>query len=198
MIGRALRAYPTLLRVGLSEVVAYRAEFLVWILTTNMPLVMLAIWHAVAAEGAVGRFDQREFKAYYLAVLAVRLLTSHYMDDVVALCPRVIVIDRGHLIYDGDLKELVRRVRPDKRISIRLSAPIERAQFEKLATVVSHDAAQVVLSVPAARVNVVVRDALAALPVVDLTIEEPPLEEVMRELFLARGKEARDGARAHA
>jgi ABC-2 type transport system permease protein len=76
---RTTRAFPTLLRVGLSEVVAYRAEFLVWILTTNMPLVMLAIWHAVAAEGAVGRFDQREFKAYYLAVLAVRLLTSTWV-----------------------------------------------------------------------------------------------------------------------
>jgi ABC-2 type transport system permease protein len=79
VIRRALRAYPTLLRVGLSEVVAYRAEFLVWILTTNMPLVMLAIWHAVAAEGAVGRFDQKEFTAYYLAVLAVRLLTSTWV-----------------------------------------------------------------------------------------------------------------------
>ena len=79
MIGRALRAYPTLLRVGLSEVVAYRAEFLVWILTTNMPLVMLAIWHAVAADGPVGRFDQKQFTAYYLAVLAVRLLTSTWV-----------------------------------------------------------------------------------------------------------------------
>jgi ABC-2 type transport system ATP-binding protein len=117
------------------------------------------------------------------------LLTSHYMDDVVALCPRVIVIDRGHLIYDGDLKELVRRVRPDKRISIRLSVPIERAQFEKLATVVSYDAAHVVLSVPAARVNVVVRDALATMQVVDLTIEDPPVEEVMRELFLEQQRE---------
>ena len=79
MIARALRAYPTLLRVGLSEVVAYRAEFLVWILTTNMPLVMLAIWHAVAADGPVGRFDQKQFTAYYLAVLAVRLLTSTWV-----------------------------------------------------------------------------------------------------------------------
>jgi ABC-2 type transport system permease protein len=79
VIRRALRAYPTLLRVGLSEVVAYRAEFLVWILTTNMPLVMLAIWHAVAADGPVGRFDQKEFTAYYLAVQAVRLLTSTWV-----------------------------------------------------------------------------------------------------------------------
>jgi len=75
---RALRAFPTLLRVGISEVVAYRAEFVVWILTTNMPLVMLAIWHAVAADGPVGRFDQRAFTAYYLGVLAVRLLTSNW------------------------------------------------------------------------------------------------------------------------
>jgi ABC-2 type transport system permease protein len=79
VIRRALRAYPTLLRVGLSEVVAYRAEFLVWILTTNMPLVMLAIWHAVAADGAVGRFDQERFTAYYLGVLSVRLLTSTWV-----------------------------------------------------------------------------------------------------------------------
>lgn len=77
-LGRAARAFPTLLRVGISEVVAYRAEFVVWILTTNMPLVMLAIWHAVAADGPVGRFDQKAFTAYYLGVLAVRLLTSNW------------------------------------------------------------------------------------------------------------------------
>ena len=67
------------MRIGLAEVVAYRAEFLVWILTTNMPLVMLALWHAVAADGAVGRFGQREFTTYYLGVLAVRLLTSNWV-----------------------------------------------------------------------------------------------------------------------
>jgi ABC-2 type transport system ATP-binding protein len=132
----------------------------------------------------------REFiRDYNQRFGAAVLLTSHYMDDVVALCPRVIVIDRGHLIYDGDLKELVRRVRPEKRLTVRLSAAVDRAALEKMATVVSADAAQAVLSVPAARVNVVVRDALAALPVVDLTIEDPPLEEVMRELFTAQRRE---------
>ncbi len=79
MIGRALRAYPTLLRVGVAEVVAYRAEFLVWILTTNMPLVNLAIWTAVARDGPVGRFGEKEFVAYYLATLVVRMLTSSWV-----------------------------------------------------------------------------------------------------------------------
>jgi ABC-2 type transport system permease protein len=77
-LSRAVRAFPALLRVGLAEVVAYRAEFLVWILTTNMPLVMLALWHAVAADGPVGRFGQQEFTTYFLGVLAVRLLTSNW------------------------------------------------------------------------------------------------------------------------
>jgi len=76
---RALHAYPTLLRVGLSEVVAYRAEFIVWILTTNMPFVMLAIWHAVAAEGVVGRFGRADFVAYYLGGWIIRLLTSTWL-----------------------------------------------------------------------------------------------------------------------
>jgi ABC-2 type transport system ATP-binding protein len=117
------------------------------------------------------------------------LLTSHYMDDVVALCPRVVVIDRGHLIYDGDLRELVRRVRPDKHVTIRLSKPVDRADLTRLGKVVSADAAQAVIAVPAAQASAVVRDALAALPIVDLTIEEPPLEEVMRELFQTHGRE---------
>jgi ABC-2 type transport system ATP-binding protein len=130
---------------------------------------------------------------------AAVLLTSHYMDDVVALCPRVVVIDRGRLIYDGDLKELVRRVRPDKRVTIRLSQAAPRETLERLATVVSADGAQVVLSVPAAKLSGTVRDVLAALPVADLTVEDPPLEEVMRELFRKpAAEEARPGARAGA
>lgn len=73
---RALRAYPTLLRVGFADAVAYRVEFLIWILTTNMPLVMLALWTAVARDAPVGRFGQHEFTAYYLTGLLVRLMTG--------------------------------------------------------------------------------------------------------------------------
>jgi ABC-2 type transport system ATP-binding protein len=118
------------------------------------------------------------------------LLTSHYMDDVVALCPRVVVIDHGRLIYDGSLRELARQVRPDKHVTIRLSQPVDRADLARLGTVVSADAAQAVLSIPGEQASAVVRDALATLPIVDLTIEEAPLEEVMRELFVARGRRA--------
>jgi len=76
---RTLRALPTLLGVGLSEAVAYRAEFLVWLLSTNMPLVMLALWSAVARGGPVGRFGQPDFAAYFLVALVVRLLTGAWV-----------------------------------------------------------------------------------------------------------------------
>ena len=72
-VRRTLRAIPTLLRVGFAEAVAYRAEMLVWLLSTTMPLVMLALMSAVAREAPVGRFGQAEFAAYYLAALVVRL-----------------------------------------------------------------------------------------------------------------------------
>lgn len=129
----------------------------------------------------------REFIRHYNEQYrAAVLLTSHYMDDVTALCPRVIVIDHGKLLYDGDLKALVRRIRPDKRLTLRLSATIQRALLDQLAPVVSYEGGQAILSVPPERLNSTVQQALATLPVVDLAVEDPPLEEVMREMFTAK------------
>lgn len=78
-MNRALKAYPQLLRTGFAEAVAYRAEFLIWMFSTNMPLVMLALWAAVARSGAVGGYTQRGFAAYYVTTLLVRLLTGSWV-----------------------------------------------------------------------------------------------------------------------
>ena len=121
---------------------------------------------------------------------ATLMLTSHYMDDVAALCPRVIVIDQGKLSYDGSLDELVRRIRPEKRIVLRLSKPVAADDLASLGKVVRHDPAEAVLQIAQSEVNGVVARALAQLPVVDLTVENPPLEEVMSELFARHHKEA--------
>ena len=76
---RTLRALPTLFRVGLAGAIAYRGEFLIWILSTNMPLVMLALWIQVAHEAPVGRYGEKDFVAYFLATLIVRLLTGSWV-----------------------------------------------------------------------------------------------------------------------
>ena len=76
---RTLRAFPTLWRVGIAETVAYRAEFLVWMLTTTIPLIMLGLWTSVAAEGPFQNYSSADFVAYFLAVLIVRQLTSNWV-----------------------------------------------------------------------------------------------------------------------
>ena len=111
------------------------------------------------------------------------LLTSHDMDDVVALCPRVIVIDRGRIIHDGDLRALATSIRPDKRVVVRLARDVPEAELSRFGVTVSSEAGRAVLQVKAAEVSGAVGRILAALPVLDLTVEDPPLEEVMRELF---------------
>jgi ABC-2 type transport system permease protein len=67
------------MRVGFAEAIAYRAEMLVWVLSTTMPLIMLGLWSAVAADAPVGRFDQKDFLAYFLATFIVRQLTGAWV-----------------------------------------------------------------------------------------------------------------------
>jgi ABC-2 type transport system permease protein len=74
-----IRAMPALLRIGLAETVAYRAEFIIWMLTTTLPLVMLGLWTSVAAEGEFRGFQSRDFVAYYLAALIVRNVTGTWV-----------------------------------------------------------------------------------------------------------------------
>ena len=78
-LSRAIKAYPALLRTGFVSAVAYRAEFLIWMFSTNMPLVMLALWSAVARSGPVGAYSQQGFTAYYITSLLVRLVTGSWV-----------------------------------------------------------------------------------------------------------------------
>ena len=128
-------------------------------------------------------------RAYNERFGATVLLTSHYMEDVAALCPRVMVIDKGRLIYDGGLSELIRRVRPDKRMLLRLSRPVERRDLEALGSVIEHRDAEAIVQVSQDALQPAVARALSSLPLTDLTVEDPPLEEVMRDLF-AQGRAA--------
>ena len=133
----------------------------------------------------------REFiKGYNERFDATILLTSHYMDDVAALCPRVVVIDKGHISYDGTLEALVQRVRPEKRLVLRLNDAVDVVDLAGLGKVIAHEGTKVELQVAQADVARVVARALQTLPVADLTLENAPLEEVMSELFARTRSEA--------
>ncbi|MBV9949462.1 MAG: ABC-2 family transporter protein [Myxococcales bacterium] len=76
---KAVRAFPALLRVGVAEAIAYRAEMLVWVLATTMPLVMLALWTSVARTAPVGRYGEAEFVTYFLCTFIVRQVTGSWI-----------------------------------------------------------------------------------------------------------------------
>lgn len=67
------------MRIGFAAAVAYRTEMFVWMLTMTMPFVSLALWSAVSAAAPVGRFDQKNFVAYFLATIVVRQLSGSWV-----------------------------------------------------------------------------------------------------------------------
>jgi ABC-2 type transport system ATP-binding protein len=126
----------------------------------------------------------RQFiRAYNERFKATVILTSHYMDDVLALTPRVIVIDHGKLRYDGELTALSRQLRPEKRVALRFSREVSVDRLRGLGTLVEATPSTAVYQVPQGALRDQVSRLLADLPVQDLTVEDPPLEEVMRDLF---------------
>jgi ABC-2 type transport system ATP-binding protein len=112
---------------------------------------------------------------------ATVLLTSHYMADVEALCRRVIVIHHGKLLYDGDLSALLRSFTADKTIIVQLGDCDQ--DLQAYGEVVSCDEGTVTLRVPKSETAHVTSRLLADLPVIDLTVEDPPIEEVIERVF---------------
>ena len=133
----------------------------------------------------------RHFIADYNARTgATTLLTSHYMADVEALCKRVIVIHHGALLYDGDLSGLIARFAPRKTIVIDLEASAPSPTAGALAElaggedrVVETGGGRISLRVPRTETAAVTTRLLASLPVVDLVVEEPPIDEVIDLVF---------------
>ena len=116
---------------------------------------------------------------------ATVLLTSHYMADVEALCKRVIVIHHGKLLYDGGLAGLVEQFSSYKTIVVDfLDKSTERELgLQRFGQVVASNDGQLTLRVPKTETASVTGRLLAELPVADLTIEDPPIEEVIEHVF---------------
>ncbi len=112
---------------------------------------------------------------------ATVLLTSHDMSDVEALCKRVIIIHHGRLLFDGELSGLVRRFTEHKTVVVQLADC--RADLRPYGEVVSCVDGFATLRVPKTETARVTERLLADLPVIDLTVADPPLEEVIERVF---------------
>jgi ABC-2 type transport system ATP-binding protein len=112
---------------------------------------------------------------------ATVLLTSHYMADVEALCKRVIVIHHGKILFDGALTSLANEFAAYKTIGILLENG--NAELDGYGEVISRDGDRAVLRVPKAETSRVAARLLSEHEVLDLTIEEPPIEDVIELVF---------------
>lgn len=121
-----------------------------------------------------------EYNQKYKATI---LLTSHNMDDLIDLARRVIVIDEGQLLFDGALEELVERFAKEKIIKATLASEDGIAELEKIGRVKRLAFPEVILSVPRSATAVAAAELLQNFPVEDLTIEEIPIEDVIRKVF---------------
>jgi ABC-2 type transport system ATP-binding protein len=126
---------------------------------------------------------------------ATVLLTSHYMADVEALCKRVIVIHHGRILFDGALSALTAEFNRTKTIGVELADGA--ADLSGYGEVVGTDNGKVSLRVSRTDVAKVTTRLLADLDVLDLTIEDPPIEDVIESVF-AVGADAREPSGASA
>jgi len=126
----------------------------------------------------------REFiKIYNTRFNATIILTSHYMGDVEALCKRVIVINNGTILFDGELSSLVKKYAPYKIITVLLNDYVDLKNIEQFGTVKKFSYPHFVISVSKNKSNEVAAAILKKLPVNDLNIEDPQVEDVIRDVF---------------
>jgi ABC-2 type transport system ATP-binding protein len=115
------------------------------------------------------------------------ILTSHYMADVAALCSRVILIHRGTLLYDGSLNELAQRLAPFKLIQVSLgnghSGQMSGLPLPPCAEIIGQENSRLTLRVVRSEAPSLTALLLQTLPVVDLAIEDPPLEAVIDQIY---------------
>jgi ABC-2 type transport system ATP-binding protein len=126
----------------------------------------------------------REFlRDYNLKHGATVLLTSHYMNDIVALCKRVIVIHQGALIYDGKLDEILARFAPYREVKIQLSRVHSDAELALNPVSKTVDGQVVTIIVSRDELTKTVSSVLSQWDVADLTVTDPPVEEIIGRIF---------------
>lgn len=116
---------------------------------------------------------------------ATILLTSHYMADITALCQRVLLIHAGQLIYDGSLDGLIDRFAPYREVQLELANPSPKEKLSTYGELEAVEGREVRLLVKREALTSTVSRILAELEVVDLTVTEPPIEEVIGRVFQA-------------
>jgi ABC-2 type transport system ATP-binding protein len=135
----------------------------------------------------------REFLREYTARNRITtLLTSHYMQDIEELCDRVIIIDHGQVFFDGALQDIINRLATHKIVTLSRRKGLRETDFTLYGDVQEKSATEVKLKIPRDRFIAASRDLIASLEVDDFTVEDVPIEDIIREVFLTRQSEVKE------
>lgn len=135
----------------------------------------------VNAQVSVREF-LREYNQRYGATI---LLTSHYMADITALCQRVMVIHQGQLVYDGSLDRLVDNFAPYREVQVELARPVPESKLLLYGEIKAVEGQSIRFCIQRETLTRTVAKILAELEVLDLTVTDPPVEEVIGRVFSA-------------
>jgi len=131
--------------------------------------------------------SQKRIREFLLATHAedesTIVLTSHYMQDVEAICNRVIVIDHGSVVFDGTLSSLSRKYSQQRRLKLTFANNVENADLERYGQVVESSDGEAVLSIEQNLIARVTSAVLQNFPVIDISVQEVPIEDVISDLF---------------
>ena len=105
------------------------------------------------------------------------------MEDVEALCKRVVIINFGEIIYDGLLDDLVKKYVDHKIITVSFTKVVARKDLDTIGKVREYEPQYVVLEIANRHVKERAAQILSTLPVDDILIDEVPVEEVIRKIF---------------
>ena len=133
----------------------------------------------VSMQGRLRRFLSEVNRRSGVTVI----LTSHYMADVTALCPRVILIHHGQLLYDGALSGLAKQLAPFKLIRVTLSKSDRQADLPAGVDVIEQENGRMTLRVARSEAPSLTAHLLDTLPVADLSVEDPPIEAVIDQIY---------------
>ncbi len=126
----------------------------------------------------------RQFFEYYNAQhKATIILTSHYMEDIKDLCKRVIVVNQGQIVYDGELQQVNDVLAHSKLIRLQLATPVDREALARFGEVRECTDFTAIIQIPRAKLNGYSKTILDQLPVVDFNIEDIPVEEGIERLY---------------
>ena len=129
----------------------------------------------------------REFvKEYNQHFKATIILTSHYMGDVKELCKRVIIIDKGQIVFDGELAEITKKYADHKILKVIFAKKVKQEEMKKIKGLRSFDFPRATFNVKRAQASKTAARLLESFPVADLNIEEPAIEDIIREVFTGR------------